>query len=467
MDAAKEPDRQSMHSIATDVVKMVDALSLEVAEFAGDVEAIARFVKVQEQLFDHLRALISGLLEDIGSIDRAGRETRDVTTSTANESSKSVSAANEAVDQIRRLSSAVHEIEGNLQRLDRTLGNVRGMSKNIEGIARQTNLLALNATIEAARAGDAGKGFAVVASEVKHLARQTAETTSGIDDTVSQLSRDVSILIEESTQTLSVADTVNSGVGVISGVLAGVHDAMSMVSDRVSTISTATSSSLARCREVTVEIDRFSDGVKKTSENLARADARILAVLERGEGVMNYLARSGLRSDDSPLLDAVSEVAASAARAFEEALGAGRVTLDDLFDERYEPIANTDPQQHMTRFVALCDRVLPAMQEPVLELSPRISYCVATDRNGYVATHNRKYSLAPTADPVWNNANCRNRRIFSDRTGQRAARNTAPLLVQTYRRDMGGGAFVLMKDLSVPIMVAGRHWGAVRMGFKV
>ncbi len=121
----------------------------------------------------------------------------------------------------------------------------------------------------------------------------------------------------------------------------------------------------------------------------------------------------------------------------------------------------------MTRFVALCDRVLPAMQEPVLELSPRISYCVATDRNGYVATHNRKYSLAPTADPVWNNANCRNRRIFSDRTGQRAARNTAPLLVQTYRRDMGGGAFVLMKDLSVPIMVAGRHWGAVRMGFKV
>ena len=462
-----DPDKESMDSVATNVVKMVDALSLEVAEFAGDVEEMARFVKVQEQLFGQLRALIEGLLEDIGSIDRAGRETRDVTTSTASQSSKSMSAARLAIDQIRRLSGGVQEIEGNLQQLDRSLGNVRGMSKNIEGIARQTNLLALNATIEAARAGEAGKGFAVVASEVKHLARQTAEATSGIDDTVSQLSNDISKLIEESGQTLSVAGSVNSGVGVISGVLAGVHDAMNMVSERVSTISNASSSSLARCRDVTVEIDRFSDGVKKTSENLARADARILAVLERGEGVMNYLARSGLRSEDSPLLDAVSDVAERVTRAFEESVRTQRITLEDLFDERYEPIVGTDPQQHMTRFVALCDKLLPAMLEPVLELSPRVSYCVAIDRNGYVATHNRKYSLAPSADPVWNNANCRNRRIFSDRTGLRAARNTDPLLVQTYRRDMGGGAYVLMKDLSVPITIAGRHWGGVRMGFKV
>ena len=32
--------------------------------------------------------------------------------------------------------------------------------------------------------------------------------------------------------------------------------------------------------------------------------------------------------------------------------------------------------------------------------------------------------------------------------------------------DMGGGNFVLMKDLSSPITVRGRHWGAFRMGFR-
>jgi methyl-accepting chemotaxis protein len=41
-----------------------------------------------------------------------------------------------------------------------------------------------------------------------------------------------------------------------------------------------------------------------------------------------------------------------------------------------------------------------------------------------------------------------------------------PYELQTYRRDMGGGNFVLMKDLSSPIHVRGRRWGAFRMGFR-
>ena len=63
--------------------------------------------------------------------------------------------------------------------------------------------------------------------------------------------------------------------------------------------------------------------------------------------------------------------------------------------------------------------------------------------------------------------NCRNRRIFNDRTGLAAGRNTKPFLLQTYRRDMGGGNFSLMKDLSAPIIINGRHWGGLRIGFKI
>ncbi|HCF18766.1 MAG TPA: chemotaxis protein, partial [Rhodospirillum rubrum] len=68
------------------------------------------------------------------------------------------------------------------------------------------------------------------------------------------------------------------------------------------------------------------------------------------------------------------------------------------------------------------------------------------DRNGYLPTHNQKFSKPQGPDPVWNNANSRNRRIFNDRTGLAAGRNTRPFLVQTYRRDMGGGSFIMMKD---------------------
>ena len=60
-----------------------------------------------------------------------------------------------------------------------------------------------------------------------------------------------------------------------------------------------------------------------------------------------------------------------------------------------------------------------------------------------------------------------NRRIFADRTGLAAARNQKPFLLQTYRRDMGGGAFLVMQDLSAPIRLKGRHWGGFRFGLNV
>jgi methyl-accepting chemotaxis protein len=94
-------------------------------------------------------------------------------------------------------------------------------------------------------------------------------------------------------------------------------------------------------------------------------------------------------------------------------------------------------------------------------------FCAAVDDQGYLPTHNKNFSQAQGNDPVWNAANCRNRRVFNDRVGLAAARNQRPYLVQTYRRDMGGGQFALMKDASAPILVRGRHWGGLRVAYRL
>jgi methyl-accepting chemotaxis protein len=31
---------------------------------------------------------------------------------------------------------------------------------------------------------------------------------------------------------------------------------------------------------------------------------------------------------------------------------------------------------------------------------------------------------------------------------------------------MGGGNFVLLKEVAAPIVVQGRHWGALRIGYR-
>jgi methyl-accepting chemotaxis protein len=151
---------------------------------------------------------------------------------------------------------------------------------------------------------------------------------------------------------------------------------------------------------------------------------------------------------------------------FESAVDRGMISLSSLFDENYRPLHGTDPQQVVTAFTEFTDRVMPAIQEAFLDVDPRIVFCAAVDRNGYLPTHNHKYSHLQSDDPVWNAANCRNRRIFNDRTGLAAGRNTKTFLLQTYRRDMGGGQYQLMKDLSSPIYVKGRQWGGLRVGFS-
>ncbi|OAN53204.1 chemotaxis protein [Paramagnetospirillum marisnigri] len=467
LDGGDSPARESADSFATEVLKRIDSLSLEVADIAGTMDGLTRFVKHQEQLFSHLKSIAHAMVDTIGLIDVAGQETRTLTLQAGQQSADSLQTIDSALAGVNTLVGAVQGIEQQLEGLEGALGEVSSMSRNIQKIARQTNLLALNATIEAARAGDAGKGFAVVATEVKTLARQTADVTTGIDNTVQNLSGSVTTLIETSTDTLKMADSVGSGVGVINNAVSVFGQAIDSVEAKVGDISQAASQSLSQCQDVMAEIDKFFEGVAMTTESLLKADERISSLLGNSEELMCYIAASGFRTADTPFIETVCETARKVSLTFEEAVAKGRISLADLFDESYQPIPGSNPVQHMTKFVNFTDQVLPEFQEANLTLDERVAFCCSCDRNGFIPTHNKRVSQPQGADPVWNNANCRNRRIFNDRTGLNAGRNTKSFLLQTYRRDMGGGKFVMMKDVSAPITVQGRHWGSVRLGYRI
>jgi methyl-accepting chemotaxis protein len=220
------------------------------------------------------------------------------------------------------------------------------------------------------------------------------------------------------------------------------------------------------CGAVRERLDGLVAGVETSARSLGEADRRIGGLLRLSEELIAHIAACGVETDDTRFIAAVDEAAREIAALFEAALARGDISEADLFDEDYKPVPGSDPAQVTTRFVALTDRLLPPVQERLLGFDPRVVFAAAVDRNGYLPTHNLKFSKPQGPDPVWNAANCRNRRIFNDRTGLAAGRNTKPFLLQTYRRDMGGGTFALMKDLSVPIHVRGRHWGALRLGYK-
>jgi methyl-accepting chemotaxis protein len=444
----------------------IGGLGVELADVAGNLQEVAGRVSGQSDRFGSLQKTAETMVTANHDIATSSQAVQTATTAAVGEITQSRAVVETAVQHIAELIEAVGRIEHRLTLVGTALSDVAKVSGSIEAIARQTNLLALNATIEAARSGAAGRCFAVVASEVKNLAEATRQATQLIGDTVRGLDGQVTGLIGESGDASVRARNAGQGAARIQSIIARVQDGFTSVGREIDGVAKAATSNLEQCDRVIDELGNLAKGVDLSSTELKQADGRVAKLLELSESLIVLIADSGVETSDAPLIRVVIDTAKRITEAFENGIARGEISLDQLMDEKYREISGTDPKQFLTDYTAFTDRVLPPIQDPIQNSDPRIVFCVAWAKGGYLPTHNPNYRLPQGPDPVWNNANCRNRRLFNDRTVKKVAGNTKPFLLQTYRRDMGGGNFVLMKDLSSPIIVRGRHWGAFRMGFR-
>ncbi|AZO76321.1 hypothetical protein BLM15_00960 [Bosea sp. Tri-49] len=377
---------------------------------------------------------------------------------------------NAAQSDIAALSDGAQSISQALGEAVSRAHKVREASEAIQTITREIQLLSINAGVEAARSGVAGRGFAVIAAAVKQLAEQTRDATSASAKQLDALVATVDQLAKQSeanAQAARRASEESQGISQQIGELDHFGRSVVGLIGEIDSISNPARENAIAFAQVGDELRDLVAGVDQSGRNLEVAARRGASLVSTSEAILGAIAGSGVRTPQSDMIEIAVEAAATMSDLFEQVVAKGEVGLAELFDEAYRPVPGSDPQQFMSRFTALTDRLLPPVQERLLTVNKRIVFCAAIDRNGYLPTHNRKYSQPQGSDPVWNNANCRNRRIFNDRTGLAAARNQKPFLLQTYRRDMGGGNFLVMEDLSAPIFVRGRHWGGVRFGLSV
>jgi methyl-accepting chemotaxis protein len=213
-------------------------------------------------------------------------------------------------------------------------------------------------------------------------------------------------------------------------------------------------------------------------DGIGRAPARVVGQSKMGFHVewqqppIDFIAAlrrvlEEIRKENADLVITAIKAAEAVSRAFEEAITNRRLTMEMLFDAEYVRIEGSNPPQYRTNALELLEQILPPIQEPLLE-DPNVVFAVAIDRNAWHPIHNKRYSLPARPDDVaWNTQYSRGRRIRDDRAGLAAARSVRPSLIQTYNRDVGGGNFVMMKEIDAPIRVFGRHWGGFRMAYKM
>jgi len=389
--------------------------------------------------------------------DNAGRveSLADNATVSSTEGQEAVSTAVEGMTQLK---GQVQSIAEAMLELGENSQKIGGIIDIIDEISDQTNLLSLNAAIEAAGAGEAGKRFSIVANEVRRLADRTADATNQVKALIVQIQ-------QATNSTIMLTEEGSKGVDAASSLVVNISEALEKITSAVVETTSAASeiklmtqqqtTASEQMTETIVEVRDVAVQVATSSQETTQSIAELTALAER----LQDLVDENLQSKGEAAAIAGSK---QMERVLTEAVERGRFTMDDIFDENYQLIPDTDPKKYHTCYDSYMDETIKAYQDQFLN-NEMVAFAVLVDRNGYLPTHNSKYTQPLTGDYKTDLVGNRTKRIFDHDVGIKAARNQKGLLTQPYERDTGEK----MLDISAPVYVKGKHWGAFRIGYQM
>jgi methyl-accepting chemotaxis protein len=449
----------SVQTLILDVRHMAVGISVQSARMARHIKETSASAQQQDRL---TRAISSAAGEVHGSITSVTANTETIAASQADDVEAAQSSYRELLDgteRIHAIGQSLDRFAATVEELSRHSASIRGIGNLINDISDQTNLLALNAAIEAARAGEVGRGFAVVADEVRKLAEKVKSATGSIRAGTDRMITLVENTQDETRAIRAAAEHTQAVVEQSSSSFAGIVEHFRGIGAQLEEISSA----MATLQQGNAQIHEQASQVQDLSTSVAgrmqESESSSRDLTHAAERVLDVVARFQVGATSFDRCLRLAEASRNRIAGWlESRLKEGL----DLFDRNYQPLPGTQPQKYHTRYDQQVETALQEMYEDLMQQLPGASFVLAVDVNGYAPTHIKRASQPPTGDPTHDLLHSRHKRMFNAPTELRSARNTAPRLMQTYLRDTGE----VLVDLSLPIHVGGRHWGALRVGLS-
>jgi methyl-accepting chemotaxis protein len=447
------------------VARDCGSLSIECSDVAGYVEGVAHRIGEHLKTLDTLEEVTTRLLADQARVSDSTDEARLL----SEQAKSKLEAGREAIDGtiqgFKGLTELIVQLGERMAGFAGAMNQVQTVSSTIETIARKTNMLALNATIEAARAGDAGRSFAVVAAEVKKLAHDTRAATSQIASTIGELTREASAVTSEIKTGVERSRTAQAGFAQINDTVKEVTEIVSMVDRQTEGIAHSTSLIQTSVDRVKAGLSDFAGDARDNGGKLVKAQKRLSHLEMLSNNMLDTLANSGADIDDTPMILLAQEAMRAINSAVEQAIDRGEISMEEVHDRNYRLIEGTNPPQYDNGFSEVADKYVQPLLDKFKSREPKIIGSAITNLDGYLPTHLSERSQVPGPDPVWNDANCRNKRIFMDEITRKACESEQPAMLSTYRMELGD-RYIPVKNVFVPLYFKGRRWGNFELAYR-
>ncbi len=447
------------------VARDCGSLSIECSDVAGYVSGVATRISENLKMLDQLEEVTTRLLGDQGRVSDSTDEARLL----AEQAKAKLEAGRDAIEGtiagFKGLTELVVQLGERMAGFASAMSQVQKVSSTIEAIARKTNMLALNATIEAARAGDAGRSFAVVAAEVKKLAHDTRTATSQIAATIGELTREAGAVTSEIKTGVDRSREAQKGFGQISDTVREVSEIVAMVDRQTEGIAHSTSMIQTSVDRVKAGLTDFAGDARDNGQELMSAKERLQHLESLSNTMLDTLANSGAEIDDTPFILKAQEAMRAIQSEVERGIAAGEISENEVFDRNYKLIEGSNPAQYDSGFCDFADKYVRPILDRFKATDGRIIGSAITDVNGYLPTHLSERCHNPGPDPVWNDAHCRNKRIFMDETTRNAINSNKPAMLATYRMELGD-KYIPVKNVFVPVWFNGRRWGNFELAYR-
>jgi methyl-accepting chemotaxis protein len=448
------------------VARNCGSLAIECSDVAGYVAGVNERISANLKMLDALEEVTTRLMGDQASVADATDEAHVLAEQARGKLDQGRAAIEDTIRIFSGLTDLVVQLGDRMAGFTEAMTRVQSVSSSIERIASKTNMLALNATIEAARAGEAGRSFAVVAAEVKKLAHDTRAATGEIAGTIASLTREAEAVTSEIKAGVDKSRVAQGSFTRINETVRDVAEIVALVDRQTDGIAQSTSHIQTSVDSVKSGLSSFAADARDNGGQLKETWERLNKLELLSNEMLDRLASSGVRIDDTPFIEYAQDAAREIKDIVEAGIARGEVDADAVFDTDYVEMPGTNPTQWETRFCDFADAYVRPVLDRLMGEESRLIATALTDINGYLPTHISARSQPQTDDPAWNAEHCRNRRNFLDDITRRAIESDKDAMLATYGMEMGGGRYLPVKNVFVPLFVNGRRWGNFELAYR-